>query len=174
MDWWNTLRTVDWMSSFKKGCCISAYKWTWPTSSAWGVFRTCPGDHRVVVTLPFSWVIQTIAECLSMRKLIVQCSHVASVRLYIVSISVLHGPVGTCSTTTWLIGSALPASDSAQSVPVCGLNFCCYNTMELELNQSAVWTRRDLLILHKLWSRRCLGVIVLTVCTLTFIQSRTY
>jgi len=113
-----------------------------------GRVQACPGEHRVVVALPFSWVIQIIAECLSMRKLIVQCSHIAFVHLYIVSISVLHGQVGTCSITMWLVGSALPASDSAQSAPVCGSNFCWYNTMELELNQSTVWTRRDLQVIE--------------------------
>jgi len=44
--------------------------------------QVCPGSHRVVVALPFSRVIQIIAEHLIMRKLIVLCSHVASVHLY--------------------------------------------------------------------------------------------
>jgi len=111
-----------------------------------GCIQACPGNHRVVVALPFSRVIQIIAECLSVRKLIVQCSHVASVHLYIVSRSVLYGQVGTCSTTTWLVGTC------TSSIRLCSISTSLWFELLLVQHngagaQSVRW--RDLLILHK-------------------------
>ena len=61
-----------------------------------------------------------VTDCVSARQLIMQCGHVTYVRIFVYII--------------YIYGAALLAFDSAEMVPVCGVNFCWYDAMTLELS----------------------------------------